>query len=135
MKHLGEEIHRIIENNKLVKRDVARKVGVDPSYLGQLRYRASFDAALLEKFSKILNVPLGYFFDDYISSAPLCGDVHSQSVMGDAHVNIGENYRYMQELLRMKQNIIDEKQKMIDEKERLISILLDRLDACSGVKS
>lgn len=121
MKHVGKELYRIIDEKRLVKSEIAKKIGVSPSYFGQMLHYASMDAAKLEKLCNVIGISPGYFFDEWTSDKYTIGEINNGTVIGDATVNVGENAKYIQSLL-------DEKERIIKEKERLIKVLLSKLD-------
>lgn len=114
MKHFGHTLYKIIEDKHLVKKRIAEKVGITPSYFGQLMNKASFDPELLESICKVIGISPGYFFDDWPSTALSIGEINNSSVSGDATVNVGQSVEYLE--------------KVIQEKERLIQVLLKQLD-------
>lgn len=116
MKHVGHELYQIIDKKKLVKKQLAEKIGMEPSQFNQLMHRESMDARLLERICKVLNISPGYFFDDWPSEKYTIGEIHNQTVIGDAHVNIGQNVKHLE-------TILAEKDRLIAEKERLIKVL------------
>lgn len=123
MKNVGYEIHRIIEEKKLIKRRVAADAGIDPTYLAQLRSRESIDAALLERLCKAIGISPGYFFDDWPCDQYSTGDINNMSNTGNATVNVGHS-------IADKSNsdeVIATLKQLVDEKERLIKVLLNQL--------
>ena len=116
MKHVGHELYQIIDKKKLVKKQLAEKIGMEPSQFNQLMHRESMDARLLERICKVLNISPGYFFDDWPSEKYTIGEIHNQTVIGDANVNIGQNVKHLESMLA-------EKDRLIAEKERLIKVL------------
>lgn len=116
MKHVGHELYQIIDKKKLVKKQLAEKIGMEPSQFNQLMHRESMDARLLERICKVLNISPGYFFDDWPSEKYTIGEIHNQTVIGDANVNIGQNVKHLETMLA-------EKDRLIAEKERLIKVL------------
>lgn len=115
MKHIGSELYRIIGERRLVKRELAAKLGMDPSYLGQLMHRESLDAKQLERICKAVGISPAYFFDDWPYKSYSFGDVNNSTVIGDANLSIGSD------------NIVMER--LLEEKERTIQILLSQLKA------
>ena len=110
MKHIGEEIHRIIEEKKLLKKDVAAQAHMSYSNLASIKYKSSIDCQLLEDLCKVIGINPAYFFDDYQSNNHI-GNVNTNVGIGSATVNISQGEI---EMLR----------KMLDEKERTIQILI-----------
>lgn len=113
MKHVGETIHRIIEEKRLVKKQVADLAGMDPSYLGQIRTRESLDAEMLEKLCKAVGISPAYFFDDWPSDKYTIGDITNSSFMGPATINVGNSTEYVDKLLAEKDRVIAAKEEII----------------------
>lgn len=119
MKHIGQELYYIIEKKQLVKRRLAKKLGIDPSRFSALMHNESMDAALLEKICKELEISPGYFFDDWPSEKYTIGDITNQTVIGDANINIGDNIKHLEIALEAKD-------RLIEEKERTIKLLCEK---------
>lgn len=125
MKNFGRELYRIIEEKRLIKKDIAEKIGISPAYFSQLMNKESFDPQTLEKICLAIGVSPGYMFDDWTSEKYTIGEINNQAIIGDATVNVGANKEGIEKLL-------SEKERIIEEKERLIQILL-RQSGMSGV--
>ena len=65
MKNIGTELYAIIEQKKLVKKEIADKLGITPVYLSAIMKKESIDCKLLERICKVIGVSPAYFFDDY----------------------------------------------------------------------
>jgi len=111
MKHIGHELFNIIEQKKLVKKEIAERVGITPVYFSSIMHKSSIDAELLEKICKAMGISPSYFFDDYKENINHIGDVNATAVMGTASVNIS-------------QGEVDLLKSMLEEKERTIKILM-----------
>lgn len=68
MKHIGQELFKIIKQKKLVKKEIAEQVGITAIYLSVIMKKDSIDAELLERISKAVGISPAYFFDDYIDN-------------------------------------------------------------------
>lgn len=123
MKHLGQEIHRLAESKRLVKREIATKLGMSPSQFNNLKKRDSFDANLLERISKILGVSPAYFFDDYGADQYSVGEINNSTRIGDATVNLGKHPSSDSALYEL-----------LAEKERLIQVLMAQLGLSKDIK-
>lgn len=110
MKHIGEEIHRIIEHKHLVKKIVAEKCGMTYANLANIKRKSTIDCQLLETICKAIDVSPSYFFDDYKENNKI-GDVNTNVGIGSATVNISQG-----EVQMLRQ--------MLEEKERTIQILM-----------
>ena len=119
MKHIGHELFNIIEQKKLVKKEVAEQIGITPVYLSAIMRKDSIDAELLERICKAIGVSPAYFFDDYKGDSNQISDVNATAVMGVASVNIS-------------QGEVDLLKSMLAEKERTIKILMQSKGFESG---
>lgn len=115
MKHLGRLIKNHIETNRLVKKTVAERVGVSPTYLSTLFNQETMDCLLFEKICNVIGLPPAVAFDEPTSGAKLLSDTKAKTMIEPATATIGEA-KALQDLLA--------------EKERMIQILL----ATSGIK-
>lgn len=64
MKHLGNEIKRLIDEKHLVKKDIADALGYTPTGLSAILRKESIDCALLVKICDIIGVSPASFFCD-----------------------------------------------------------------------
>jgi transcriptional regulator with XRE-family HTH domain len=119
MKHVGNELFSIIEEKKLVKKELAERIGITPVYFSSIMKKDSIDAELLERICKVVGVSPAYFFDDYRGDSNHIGDVNATAVMGIASVNIS-------------QGEVDLLKSMLEEKERTIKILMQAKGFESG---
>lgn len=113
MKNVGYEIHRIIEDKHLVKKQIAEKLGMSASQFVQMRRKSNLDCATLEKLCNIVGINPLYFFDEWNGGGISVGDISNSSVAGDATVNVGAQ-RQTEQVLR----------DLLAEKERMIQVLL-----------
>lgn len=111
MKHIGNEIKRLIDEQHLTKIKVAQAVGISPNYLSTIFLKSSIDCALLEKICKVINAHPAQFFDDGTNSSYHVSGLNTQSQFGNATVQISQG-----EASAMHQ--------LLAEKERTINILL-----------
>ena len=119
MKHIGHELFNIIEQKKLVKKEIAEQVGITPVYFSAIMRKDSIDAELLERICKVIGVSPAYFFDDYTENRNIIGDVNNTAIMGVASVSISQG-----EVVLLKS--------MLEEKERTIKILMQAKGFESG---
>ena len=105
MKHIGHELFSIIEQKKLVKKEIAEQVGITPVYLSAIMRKDSIDAELLEKICKAVGVTPAYFFYDYKEDTASSPTTAAPS----AGITQGE---------------VDLLKSMLAEKERTIKILM-----------
>ncbi len=112
MKHIGNELYRIIEEKQLVKRTIAMNCGISPSYFSQMLKERSMNAEMLEKICKEIDISPGYFFDDWKS------DKYKFSEISYSEIDSGS-----------KDNTIKLMQELLAEKERVIKILSEKCSA------
>lgn len=108
MKHIGNELYRICEKKRLVKKDIADTIGISAVYFSGILRKASIDAGLLEKICKAIGITPAYFFDDYTRED---ADVQRNTA---AQVQERQSDKKEIEMLR----------EMLAEKERTIKILM-----------
>lgn len=118
MKHIGQELFKIIERKGLVKRQIALAVGIDPSRFSSLKHSNDLRCEELENICKQVGISPGYFFDDWPGDGLTIRDITNSSVNGDATVNISKN-----DMENFK-HIIETQRELIAEKERFIKYLL-----------
>ena len=109
------EIHKIMEDNRMVKKKIAEKAGMSDSELGQIRHYKDLKVSKLERLCKAIGVSPIYFFDDYDydRARRLTGDIRNSSNSGNALVNL-RNHTGNEEYLF----------KIIEHQEKLINALL-----------
>lgn len=120
MKHIGHELFNIIEQKKLVKKQVAEQTGITPVYFSAIMRKDSIDAELLERICKAICISPAYFFDDYHNGKNIIGDVNNSAIIGgipSANITQGE---------------VDLLKSMLEEKERTIRILMQAKGFDSG---
>ena len=120
MKHIGQQLYAIIDKKKLVKRQIAKELDIDPSRFNALMHRESLDAKLLDRICKVIGVSPGYFFDDWPSDKLTIGEITNQTVIGDASISIGDkDIKHLEIALKAKDELIA-------DKERIIKLLSDK---------
>lgn len=138
MKHIGNEINKILTDRKIVKKRFAAEIGTSEVNLQKIVKKASINAELLYKIANALDVPIGYFFDEevVINKTEIGHKVSGTKNMVEGDINLaaceGELERaqaqieYLQHEIENKNQLIEEKDKMIAEKERLICVLMEK---------
>lgn len=119
MKHIGQELFNIIEQRRLVKKEIAERVGITPVYFSAIMRKGSIDAELLEKICNAIGVSPAYFFDDYVENESIVCD--GNNAVGMRAVSAAISQREI-ELLKL----------MLEEKERTIKILMQSKGFDSG---
>ncbi|WP_055095558.1 helix-turn-helix domain-containing protein [Gabonia massiliensis] len=115
MKHIGNEIDKIIRNNPSLKtKDVAELVGISREYMSNIKKKSSIDCELLDKIAKVLNVPVSYFFDETTYSTVIGNQNQINNGVGD------------QIFMSAEQREIENLKELLKEKERFIQHLLNQ---------
>lgn len=63
MKNIGPELNRIMTERRIVRKDIAKEVGITPTYLSAIVRKNSIDCELLDKICKAIGISASYFFD------------------------------------------------------------------------
>lgn len=116
MKHIGQILKNHIETHKLVKGEVANKVGISYNYLSTIFKQQSIDAGLLERICVAIGLHPSMVFDVPEEIENSYKDIWAKALLGSAKVEINSN-----ENLRA---LLAEKERVIEEKERTIQILM-----------
>ena len=121
MKHIGNEIDKILSLKKIKRKEFATdKIGITPTYLSQILKKESIDAKLLEKFSKALNVPISFWFDEKSDvSATQNGN---KNQIGNGNIIVESRANEIEHL----KALLNEKETLLSEKERTIQILMKK---------
>lgn len=131
MKPIGPIIKKYIEDRKMVKGEVAKKVGITYNYLSTIFQKETLDAALLERLCVAIGLnPMTFFELGSEGETVSYSDIKARTHVGNAEVKINHNNTDFDRLLAEKERLIEEKNRLIEEKERTIQILI----AASGLK-
>ncbi len=123
MKHFGNQLDEIFRKRKIIQKEFAAKMGVTEVTVTKWKSSESIDASKLESITKILNVPITYWFDETNekNQSIVNGDGSAASIYGDATagqlLDKDKEIDYLKHLLKSKDDIIE-------EKERTIQILI-----------
>ena len=107
-------IDRIIREKRLVKKEIAEKVGITSAYLSNISHKETLDAALLEKLCKAIGVSPSIFFD--CDGEPFIGEVNNTAILGNANVQITKGE-------------VEALKKVIEAQEQTINLLLAQLSS------
>lgn len=100
MKHIGEYLKEYIENNRLVKGEIAEKCEITHTYLSAIFHKSSIDCALFDKICNVIGLDPALVFESSSSKA----------VQNDVNKDLQ----------------IEMLSKLLDEKERTIQLLLNK---------
>ena len=119
MLHIGNEIKKRIEENHLVKQDVAAQLGVTPTYLTRMFHQSDMKCSSLDKVCKVIGLSASHIFEE--NGQVNVQNVSANSYHGDAtaEVNITPG-----EVATLRE--------LLGEKERTIQILLAQIGTLSG---
>lgn len=131
MKPIGPIIKKYIEDHKMVKGEVAKRVGITYNYLSTIFQKDTLDASLLERLCVAIGLnPMTFFEFGKDGESVNYSDIRAKANVGNAEVKINHNSADFDRALADKEHIIEEKNRLIAEKERTIQILM----ASSGIK-
>lgn len=119
-------IRDIAENKNITLRMLASRVGISEDGLQKLITNGSTKTSTLEAIAKVLEVPVGIFFEGSQQSANNLiakGNVCAASVYGNATAGVIADKDKEIEHLR---TLLEEKERVITEKERTIQILINK---------
>lgn len=119
-------IRDIAENKNMTLRMLATRVGISEDGLQKLMTNGSTKTSTLETIARVLEVPVGIFFEGYQQSANHSvanGNGSAASVYGNATAGVIADKDKEIEHLR---TLLEEKEKVIAEKERLIQVLMNK---------
>ncbi|MDE6023165.1 MAG: helix-turn-helix domain-containing protein, partial [Muribaculaceae bacterium] len=120
-----------IEEKKLAKTQIAKKVGITYNYLSTIFHKDTLDASLLEKLCVATGLhPMTFYEYGENGETVSYSDIKAKANVGNAEVKINHNSADFDRALADKERIIEEKNRLIEEKERTIQILL----AASSIK-
>ena len=108
MKNIGPELNRIMTERRIVRKDIAKEVGITPTYLSSIVRKNSIDCELLDKICKAIGISASYFFDDVPGNH--VSDISATTFFGNANVHI-------------TQGEVEMLKELLAEKERTIKIL------------
>ena len=120
MKHIGKILKEHIESHRLVKGDVAKRVGISYNYLSTIFKQPSVDAGLLEKLCVAIGLHPCEVFEVPADIETRYQDFWAKTLLGNAKVEINSNDNL--------HKLLAEKERVIEEKERTIQVLLSRAD-------
>ena len=111
MKKIGPELDRIITERGVIKKNIAERLNITPTYFSRLLKAESMDCQMLENICNIIGISPAIFFND--SQSINIGGANATSVLGaaTAQVNITEGE-------------VNALRELLAEKERTIQILL-----------
>ena len=131
MKHFGNQLDELFKKKRIIQKDFAEKMGVTTVTVTKWKSQESIDAAKLEAISKVLNVPISYWFDlKETPSSIVNGNRSAASVYGNATVSTSnekdKEIEHLKQLLEEKDKEIAHLKELLKEKERTIQILMNK---------
>ena len=133
---VGEKIKQLITVSGKSVENIAEALNMSPQNLYKMLKKDSIDTKHLSKLSKLLNVPIDFFFDD--TQTVFGPDL---SIRGDKNKTIAGNHnvvneptaeysngtvKALQEKVNMLEEMLRQANKLIEEKERFIQVLLKK---------
>ena len=119
MLHIGTEIKKRIEENHLVKQEVAAQLGVTPTYLTRMFHLEDMKCSSLDKVCKVIGLSAAHIFEQE-------GQVQVQNVSANAFIGNAKAE------LNVTPGEVASLRELLAEKERTIQILLGKIGTVSG---
>lgn len=119
-------IRDLCEKRNITLRELAKQAGVTEGAIQKIMATGSTKTSTLEVIARILEVPAGYFFDDYIAPTNQSianGNGSAASIYGNATTGVIADKDKEIEHLKA---LLEEKERVINEKERTIQILINK---------
>lgn len=109
-------IRDLADTKHISLKEIANKIGISADGLQKIIRNGSTKTATIEEIAKILEVPVGIFFDDYKGvNQTIAHNGSAASIYGNA--SVGEND---------KDKEITHLREIVAEKERTIQILMNK---------
>ena len=126
MKHIGNELNIILSKNKKIrKKEFAEKIGMTDVNLSKIFRKDSIDSALLEKISKILNIPITFwFYEDYYLNIAQIGKsniVENQKPSADTKESISMSQEIFEQITLLTQIIQSQQQTALNQQEIVLT--------------
>ena len=119
MLHIGTEIKKRIEENHLVKQEVAAQLGVTPTYLTRMFHLEDMKCSSLDRVCKVIGLSAAHIFEQE-------GQVQVQNVSANAFIGNAKAE------LNVTPGEVASLRELLAEKERTIQILLGKIGTVSG---
>lgn len=136
MKHIGEELDKILKERKIKKKDFAAQLGMAPENLSKIFKKESIAAELLGQIAELLGISVSYFFDEKSDATTNIGHkvIGQGNQVGDILFSDRDKQLSLERKLEraivenefLRQEIADKKS-LLEEKERYIKLLLEQL--------
>ena len=135
MKHIGNEIDRIIKKKGLKTKDLADTLGITRVYLSQIKKKSSIDCELLDKIAIALGEDISIFFDNapgevinatssIINKNVIASSIDNRQYYSDSPDVLRAQVELLEERIKEKDSQIKEKDSQIKEKDSQIKELL-----------
>lgn len=131
MNHFGKILKQHIENNHIVKGEVAKAVGITPNYLSTIYRKESIDASLMEKLCQATGLDISQIFELPTQTVNIQSGNRAHTEIGDAVVSISGDSNY-KELLKEKDLRLAEMERTIRKMEQTIDVLLSNRESING---
>ena len=114
-----KRIKTLVEKNHLEFKALAEDIGMSEGNLHRCVRENRIQAQDLEKIANVLNVPIGYFFDEKEPAPTIVEAVDHSIAANNSDITIGD-YHSLKKENSMLEKLIDEKDERIKElKERI----------------
>lgn len=119
-----ERIRYLSRVKKISIRQLSRMINKKEGTIQQIMKTGQTNTSTIEQIAKIFEVPVGYFFDDYIQKDMYLSveDVNNHSLYGKNA--LGEDSISKDKEIEYLRALLVEKERLLQDKERLIRILM-----------
>lgn len=131
----GEKLKNLLVSKGINPESFAESIGVSSSSVFKYYNKEHFDSELLEKFSKILSVPVGYFFDEDQTGNQINASGSNMQIAGSNMSIRSQRFEsqnkeldHCKQLLVEKDKLLAEKEERLKDKDEMIQILKNQLN-------
>lgn len=115
---IGDRLKEALKRKKISAKEFGKLIGKSEQMIYKYYNYNTFDSNQIIEFSKLLKLPISYWFDDYstLNQSIANGNGSAASVFGNATVGT----------MADKEKEIEHLKQLLEEKERTIQILMNR---------
>lgn len=123
MKHIGSILKKHIEDNRLVKKNIAESVGITYNYLSTIFKKDNIDCELLERFCRVLHIsPMMFFELEETSEYNYKSNNTIRVQKGNAELHIDSHNGDREALLAEKERVIQTQAETISVLRQMVAM-------------
>jgi transcriptional regulator with XRE-family HTH domain len=115
-------IRDLSEKKQITLREIANRINISEDGLQKIIKKGSTNTATLERISQVLDVPVGFFFDENTFQGSVTQRGRGNFIANSYNVKISE----CESKLEIAQAKIESLEALLEEKERTIQILMKK---------